>query len=56
MAIGAHPVGDALAQQPRPIADDLTEHVIPDCRHIIPLDRPRDLLRLATPFLTADTA
>jgi pimeloyl-ACP methyl ester carboxylesterase len=56
MAIGAHPVGDALARQLRPIADDLIEHLIPGCRHIIPLDRPRDLLRLVTPFLTADTA
>ncbi|MFD8492706.1 alpha/beta fold hydrolase [Amycolatopsis sp. NPDC059657] len=54
LAIGAHPVGTALEQQLRPITDDLTGHVIPDCGHIIPLDRPRELLRLVTPFLAAD--
>jgi len=54
LAIGSHPVGTALEQQLRPITDDLTGHVIPDCGHIIPLDRPRDLLRLLTPFLTAE--
>lgn len=51
LAIGAHPVGDALERQLRPIADDLTGHVIPDCGHIIPLDRPRELLDLVAPFL-----
>ncbi|WP_433684983.1 alpha/beta fold hydrolase [Nocardia sp. CA-119907] len=54
LAIGAHPVGTALEQQLRPITDDLTGQVIPDCGHIIPLDRPRELLRLVTPFLAAD--
>ncbi len=53
LAIGAHPVGDALERQLRPIADDLAGHVIPDCGHIIPLDRPRELLGLLTPFLAA---
>jgi pimeloyl-ACP methyl ester carboxylesterase len=57
LAIGAHPVGATLEQQQlRPIADDLTAHVIPDCGHIIPLDRPRELLTLMAPFLTADRA
>ncbi|GAA2143055.1 alpha/beta fold hydrolase [Actinomadura napierensis] len=51
MAIGAHPVGDALEGQLRPVADDLTGHLIEDCGHIIPLDRPRELLALLTPFL-----
>ncbi|MET8998035.1 alpha/beta hydrolase [Amycolatopsis sp. NPDC004169] len=51
MAIGAHPVGRALEQQLRPVADDLTGHLVPDCGHIIPLDRPRELLRLLAPFL-----
>ncbi|MBB5858324.1 alpha/beta fold hydrolase [Amycolatopsis umgeniensis] len=51
MAIGAHPVGRALERQLRPIADDLTAHVVQDCGHIIPLDRPGELLRLLTPFL-----
>ncbi|WP_370949643.1 alpha/beta fold hydrolase [Amycolatopsis sp. cg5] len=55
LAIGAHPVGAALERQLRPIADDLTAHVIPDCGHIIPLDRPEELLHLMTPFLTAET-
>ena len=55
LAVGAHPVGATLERQLRPIADDLTAHVIPDCGHIIPLDRPRELLHLMTPFL-ADRA
>jgi pimeloyl-ACP methyl ester carboxylesterase len=50
LAIGAHPVGTALARQLRPIAEDLTARVIPDCGHIIPLDRPRE------PFLAATGA
>ncbi|MDL4815088.1 alpha/beta fold hydrolase [Actinomadura opuntiae] len=53
MAIGAHPVGDALERQLRPVADDLTGHLIEDCGHIIPLDRPEELLALLTPFLGA---
>ncbi|MGY6652292.1 alpha/beta fold hydrolase [Amycolatopsis sp. TRM77291] len=51
MTIGAHPVGRALERQLRPVADDLTGHLIEDCGHIIPLDRPAELLRLLTPFL-----
>ncbi|AUI58299.1 alpha/beta fold hydrolase [Amycolatopsis sp. BJA-103] len=51
MAIGAHPVGRALERQLRPVADDLTGHLVEDCGHIIPLDRPAELLRLLTPFL-----
>ncbi|SNY73566.1 hypothetical protein SAMN05421748_14739 [Paractinoplanes atraurantiacus] len=43
-AIGAQPVGDRLHQQLKPIADDLTGHLIENCGHIIPLDRPRELL------------
>ncbi|WP_430393200.1 alpha/beta fold hydrolase [Actinacidiphila reveromycinica] len=51
MAIGAHPVGPALARQLRPIADDLVGHVIEDCGHIIPLHRPEALLGLLGLFL-----
>lgn len=51
MAIGAHPVGNALERQLRPIADDLVAHLVEDCGHIIPLDRPRTLTALLTPFL-----
>jgi pimeloyl-ACP methyl ester carboxylesterase len=54
MAIGAHPVGRALERQLRPVADDLAGHLVQDCGHIIPLDRPQELLRLLTPFLAAD--
>ncbi|MEU4244833.1 hypothetical protein [Actinoplanes sp. NPDC026619] len=43
-AIGARPVGDALYRQLWPIADDLEGHLIPECGHIVPLDRPRALL------------
>jgi len=45
-AIGAHPVGDTLARQLRPVADVLESHVIEDCGHIIPLDRPDALVPL----------
>ncbi|NJP89362.1 alpha/beta hydrolase [Nonomuraea sp. FMUSA5-5] len=51
MAVGAHPVGTALERQLRPIADDLTGHVIEGCGHIIPLHRPKELLALLRPFL-----
>ncbi|WP_236796575.1 alpha/beta fold hydrolase [Amycolatopsis sp. GM8] len=54
MAIGAHPVGRTLEQQLRPVADNLTGHLIQDCGHIIPLDQPQELLRLLTPFLATD--
>jgi pimeloyl-ACP methyl ester carboxylesterase len=43
-AVGAAPVGRALEQQLRPVADDLTGHLVPECGHIVPLDRPRELL------------
>nr|WP_308198425.1 alpha/beta hydrolase [Actinomadura terrae] len=51
MTVGAHPVGDVLERQLRPLADDLTGHVIDDCGHLIPLDRPDALVPLMTPFL-----
>ncbi|WP_342800139.1 hypothetical protein [Nocardia sp. No.11] len=54
LAIGAHPVGDALERQLRPITDDLVGQVIPDCGHLIPLDRPHELLDLMMPFLIAE--
>ncbi|WP_433435117.1 alpha/beta fold hydrolase [Nonomuraea sp. CA-141351] len=54
MAIGSHPVGAALERQLRPLTDDLTGHLIEDCGHIIPLDRPDALLPLLTSFLGAD--
>jgi pimeloyl-ACP methyl ester carboxylesterase len=51
MAIGARPVGRALEQQLRPVADHLVGHIIEDCGHIIPLHRPERLLGLLEPFL-----
>jgi len=51
MAVGAHPVGTALERQLRPLADDLTGHLLEDCGHIIPLHRPEALLALVRPFL-----
>ncbi|MEU5085230.1 alpha/beta hydrolase [Streptomyces sp. NPDC021356] len=54
LTIGAHPVGRALEHQLRPHADRLTGHVLEDCGHIIPLDRPAALLELLLPFLAAD--
>ncbi|MFJ6466576.1 alpha/beta fold hydrolase [Streptomyces sp. NPDC091387] len=53
MAIGAHPVGRALEQQLRPVADDLIGHLVEDCGHIIPLHRPEELLGLLEPFLAS---
>ncbi|MFE2736937.1 alpha/beta fold hydrolase [Streptomyces sp. NPDC059349] len=53
MTIGAHPVGRALEQQLRPVADDLTGYALDDCGHIVPLHRPAALLRLLQPFLAA---
>ncbi|MFI2200422.1 alpha/beta fold hydrolase [Streptomyces sp. NPDC020192] len=51
MTVGAHPVGTALGNQLRPVAADLTERLLKDCGHIIPLHRPRALLGLLRPFL-----
>ncbi|MBF6173975.1 alpha/beta fold hydrolase [Nocardia blacklockiae] len=51
LAVGAHPVGDALARQLAPHTDDLTGHVLPDCGHIIPVDGVDRLLPLLTEFL-----
>ncbi|MFI6122565.1 alpha/beta fold hydrolase [Streptomyces sp. NPDC051064] len=51
MAVGARPVGRSLEQQLRPVADDLTGHVVEDCGHMIPLHRPEALLDLVRPFL-----
>jgi pimeloyl-ACP methyl ester carboxylesterase len=51
LAIGAYPVGPALARQLSPVTDDLTEHLLPDTGHIIPLHRPAELLDLLRPFL-----
>lgn len=52
MAVGAHPVGRALEHQLRPIADDLTGHLIEDGGHIIPLHCLDALLALLRPFLS----
>ncbi|MEU3493030.1 alpha/beta hydrolase [Kitasatospora cineracea] len=56
LALGARPVGAALERQLRPVADDLTGHVIEDCGHIVPLHRPRALLALLRPFLAGADA
>jgi pimeloyl-ACP methyl ester carboxylesterase len=52
MAIGARPVGDALHRQLASVASDLRGELIPDCGHIIPLDRPSAALELFTSFLS----
>jgi pimeloyl-ACP methyl ester carboxylesterase len=51
LAIGAHPVGDALARQLAPVADDVTAHLLDRTGHIVPLHRPAALLDLLLPFL-----
>ncbi|MFD4641451.1 alpha/beta fold hydrolase [Lentzea sp. NPDC058436] len=55
LAVGAHPVGPALHRQLEPVADSLSASEIPDCGHIIPLDRPRELLSILLPFLDASS-
>jgi pimeloyl-ACP methyl ester carboxylesterase len=51
LAIGAHPVGRALERQLDAVACELTGRLLEDCGHIIPLDRPAELLALLEPFL-----
>jgi pimeloyl-ACP methyl ester carboxylesterase len=51
LAIGAQPVNDVLHRQLQPIADDLTGAVLEQCGHLVPLDRPAELLALVEPFL-----
>lgn len=51
MAIGAKPVGDALYRQLTPITDTLRGEQIPQCGHIIPLDKPAVLSALLADFL-----
>jgi pimeloyl-ACP methyl ester carboxylesterase len=51
LAVGARPVGDALHRQLQGVADDLRGAVVPDCGHLVPLDRPDALLALVLPFL-----
>lgn len=51
MTVGAAPVGDTTFRQLSPVADDIIGHVIEDCGHIIPQDRPDELTGLLLPFL-----
>ncbi len=50
-AIGGATVGEATAGQIEPIADDVHRYLIPDGGHILPLDRPKELLEILVPFL-----
>ncbi len=50
-AIGGATVGEATADQIEPIADDVHRYLIPDGGHILPLDRPKELLEILVPFL-----
>ncbi|MFF8732366.1 alpha/beta fold hydrolase [Streptomyces sp. NPDC015171] len=54
LTLGAHPVGRSLEHQLRPHADRLTGRLIPDCGHLIPLDRPDALLDQLEPFLAPE--
>ncbi|MEU6558167.1 alpha/beta fold hydrolase [Nocardia nova] len=54
LALGANAVGPALYRQLLPITDHLAGQQIPDCGHIVPLDRPDALLDAAVPFLAGD--
>lgn len=54
LALGGNAVGPALHRQLIPIADHLAGEQIPDCGHIVPLDRPDALLAAVVPFLADD--
>lgn len=56
MTVGAFPVADATFRQLEPIADDLVGHLLEDCGHIIPQDRPEELLAVLQPFLRSASA
>jgi pimeloyl-ACP methyl ester carboxylesterase len=51
LALGGNVVGDALYRQLVPIADDVAGHIIPECGHSIPDERPEALLRHLAHFL-----
>lgn len=51
LAIGSHPVGNALARQLEPLTDDLRSELLERCGHIVPLDQPVALTRLLLDFL-----
>lgn len=51
MTVGAASVGDATFRQLAPLADDIVGHMIAESGHIIPQDRPDDLVALLLPFL-----
>jgi pimeloyl-ACP methyl ester carboxylesterase len=51
LAIGSQPVGDTLARQLAPFADDLQSEHIDNCGHILPLDQPAELAALLDGFL-----
>jgi pimeloyl-ACP methyl ester carboxylesterase len=53
-AIGGATVGAATANQLEPIADDVHRYLIPDGGHILPLDRPKELLEILVPFIARD--
>lgn len=51
LAIGGATVGEATARQLEPVTNDLTSALIPDGGHILPLDRPKELLGMLRSFL-----
>lgn len=51
LALGGNIVGDALRQQLVRIADDLAGHIIPECGHNIPEERPDALCEHLAAFL-----
>ncbi|WNG35501.1 alpha/beta hydrolase [Archangium violaceum] len=52
LALGGNVVGDALYRQLVPIADNVVGHLIPECGHAIPEERPDALLRHLADFLS----
>ena len=55
LAVGGQVVGELTARQLAPVADDLTSELIGESGHIVPLDRPADLLRILHSFMKRTT-
>ncbi|MGC5255795.1 alpha/beta fold hydrolase [Gordonia sp. DT218] len=51
LVIGSEPVGDALFEQVTGVADNVIGDRIAECGHLIPLDRPAELIRRLASFL-----
>ncbi len=51
MALGGGVVGEALYKQLAPTSDHVVSHIIPDCGHVIPEEKPEALAALLLAFI-----